>query len=68
MIVKQKSLAFHFCKILRPLLQMKNDEIEFFDRRKDYNQILATSQLQTKNIKEALFKLYSDSDNAEKAN
>lgn len=36
LIIKNKSLAFYFTNIFRPLLRLKNNEIEFFERRKDY--------------------------------
>lgn len=31
--IKSKSLAFYFTKLFRPLISMKNEDIEFFEQR-----------------------------------
>ena len=35
--IKNKSLSFYFTKLYMPLTKLKNDDIEFFEQRKDYN-------------------------------
>ena len=39
--IKRKSFDFFVCQIYRPLMIQKNQDIEEYDKRKDYEQVLA---------------------------
>jgi hypothetical protein len=60
--IKNKSLSFYFTKVFRPLLKLKNEDIEFFEQRKDYRQVLAISGLEIESIKYDLAKIYREAD------
>lgn len=44
------------------MLKLKNEDIEFFEQRKDYRQVLAISGLEIESIKYDLAKIYREAD------
>ena len=43
LIIKQKSLSFYFTKLFRPLIRLKKKNIEFYEKRNDFDQVLTTN-------------------------
>jgi hypothetical protein len=40
-ILKQKFFQFYLVEVYRPLINEKNADIEYYEKRKDYNSVLA---------------------------
>lgn len=58
LIVKTKCLSFYFTKLFRPLINLKKRNIESYERRNDFNQVLTTNQSQLKVIKKFFHELF----------
>ena len=55
--IKRKSFDFFVCQIYRPLMIQKNQDIEDYDKRKDYEQVLAIADKDMSKLNEFLDEL-----------
>jgi signal-transduction protein with cAMP-binding, CBS, and nucleotidyltransferase domain len=53
-IVKQKLLKYYFEHVYTPLMKYKRSDIEEFEKRHDYNQILATKDPSSQEIQDSI--------------
>ena len=61
-IIKQKCYTFYQNQIYQPLMKLKNEDIEFFLRRKDYQQVLAIINQNGNEMKSCMFQIFREAD------
>lgn len=61
-IVKQKSFSFYVSEIQRPMLNFKKKDIDKYDERTDYLQVLATNKDYFNEISACVNQIYKEAD------
>mmetsp|Transcript_34063 Transcript_34063/g.52344 ORF Transcript_34063/g.52344 Transcript_34063/m.52344 type:complete len:160 (+) Transcript_34063:492-971(+) len=64
-MIRQKVFTFYFGQIYQPLMKMKSEDIEFFERRKDYFQVLVLMNNKSDEMRRCMNEIFLEVEKSE---